>query len=304
MVEEFNDFTRKYYAHHGAAEHGEGAPDEQDEWYLGDAGEQENSGNQDFPKTGENYGHDHNKHCPKQGFEGLPYIPVEGVLNSMFQVGDHLEVFFENEMSDSGGTFVEAFDNILIWMDYDANINITDLSGPISVRKMGTKKKNKLSYNGKHKNNTIPKRDNQNDKKKKDKAEKPEKGSRKKAVNKERYVVNEELLNFAKLEREEHGAERGSQEDLTLQQLHEDNQTTENESFSVEILEPSDSEESVFIHDSFDGKGEVYIQEPSDDTEEEAEYAPQLETEVVQSEKKELDLNQDLEEKNFGNESD
>ncbi len=307
MVGEFDDFTRKYFDHHDGAEHCEGAPEEQDELYLGDAGDQENSGNQYFPETNKNCGSDHNKHFSNPGFDGLPYKSVEGVLNSMFQFGDHLEVFFENEKFDIGGTFVETFDNILIWMDYDENVNITDLCGPISVRKIGTKKKSKLNYNGKNKNNTTHKRDNQNDKKKKDKAEKTEKGSRKKAVKKEQFGFNEERLNFAKFEREEHGTERGSQEDLILQQLHEDNQTTEKESFPVEIFASSVGEESVSVHDSFNEKGgeiNLYIQESSNDSEEEYEYNTQLETEEVQYEEKELDLNQDLEEKNFENESD
>ncbi|MGM0851231.1 MAG: hypothetical protein ACQEWI_01235 [Bacillota bacterium] len=305
MVEEFDDNTRKYSDHHDDEEHCEGDPDEQDDLCLGDAGEQEKSGNQDFPETDENCAHDHEKHCSNQDFDNLPCKSVEGVLNSMFQLGDHLEVFFEDEMIDSGGTFVATFDNILIWMDYDANVNITDLCGPISVRKIGTKRKKKQKRNDKNKNNTNHKRDNQNDKKKKDKAEKKEKGSRKKDVKNDQSGVNEELLNFVKLEKGEHEIERGSQENLILQQLHKDNETTENESFTVEILDSSGGEGDDSVHDSFDEKGEginLYIEESSNDSEEEEEYTPQLETDEVQSEEKELD--QGIEEKSFENESD
>ncbi|SFF80552.1 hypothetical protein SAMN05216353_109118 [Halobacillus alkaliphilus] len=198
MVEEFGDFTNKYTDHHDGEEHWEGGPDEQGELCLGDASEQEKSDNQDFPETDEDCVHDLDKHYSNMGFDDLSCKSVGEVLNLMFQFGDHLEVFFEDEMVGRGGTFVETIDNIIIWMDCEENCNITDLRGPISIKKIGTKR------NPKHKNekNTNHTCDNQNDKKKKDKAENKEKGSRNKNVKNDQSGVNEELLNFVRLEKE------------------------------------------------------------------------------------------------------
>ncbi|MGM0827472.1 MAG: hypothetical protein ACQEU4_04525 [Bacillota bacterium] len=290
MVEEYDDYTRRYSDHHDDEEHCEGDPDEQDELCLGDAGKQEKTGNQDIPETDENCAHDHDKDCSNLDFDDLPCKSVEGVLNSMFQLGDHLEVFFEDEMIDSGGTFVAAFDNILIWTDNDANVNFTDLCGPISVRKIGSKRKKNQKH--KDKNDSKYKRENQNDKKKKDKGEKKEKGSRNKDVKNEHSGVNEELLNFVKLEKEEPETEGSSRENLILQQVHEDNETTENESFTVEILDSSGGAGVDSIPDSFDEKEKVinlFVEDSSNDSEEEEEYTQQSETDEDQSEGKEPD---------------
>lgn len=265
MVKEFDDFTRKYSNHH------------------------------------DNRADDYEKHCSTHDFDGLPCQSVEGVLNSLFQLGDHLEVLFEEELIDSGGTFVVAFDNILIWVDHEANVNITDLSGPISVRKMGTKRKKKQKH--KEKNNSNHKCDNQNDKKKRDKAEKKVKGSRKKDVKNDQSDVNEELLNFVKLEKEEQETEIGSQENLTLPELHKDTKTTEEESFPVEDLD-STGEGDDSLHDSFD-ENEVgihlYIEKSSYDSDSEEEHNPPLESKEVQFEENELD--QGMEEKSLENEN-
>ncbi|MFI8574394.1 hypothetical protein ACIGEL_01690 [Rossellomorea aquimaris] len=307
MVEEYDDYTRKYSDHHDDEEHCEGDPDEQDELCLEDAGEKEKPGNQDLPETDENCAHDHEKQCSNHDFDDLPCKSVEGVLNSMFQLGDHLEVFFEDEMIDSGGTFVAAFDNILIWMDYDANVNFTDLCGPISVRKIGSKRKKNQKHNEKNKNEPKHKGNNQIDKKKKDKPDKKEQGPRKKDVKNEQSGVNEELLNFVKLEKEEPETEGVSQETLNLQQVHEDNEIIENQSNTVEILYSSGGEDETSIPDSVDEKEGVinlYNDDYSNDSdeEEEEEYTPQLEPGEDQPEEKEVDP--DIEEGISDNESD
>lgn len=223
-------------------------------------------------------------HCSNRNFDDLPFKSVEGVLNSMFEHGDRLEVFFEDEMFVSGGTFVATFDNILIWMDYDANVNITNVSGPISVRKMGSKKKKKMKHNNKDKNNTKQKRDNRNDRKKKD--------ARKNNVTNDQTGINEELLNFVKLEKGEHEIERGPEENLISQRLHKDKETTENESFTEEILDSSVGEGEDGIYDSLDEKvvgNNLSSGEFSNDLEKEEEYTPQMEKDEVQFEEKNLD---------------
>lgn len=306
MVEEYDDYTRKYSDHHDDEEHCEGDPDEQEELCSGDAGVKENPGNQDLPETDENCAHDHEEHCSNQDFDDLPCKSVEGVLNSMFQLGDHLEVFFEDEMIDSGGTFVAAFDNILIWMDYDANVNFTDLCGPISVRKMGSKKKKNQKHNDKKKNEPKHKADKKIDKKKKDKSDRKEKSPEKKAVKNEQSDVNEELLTFVKLEKEEHETEGMSQESLNLQHIHEDNETIENESNTVETVDSSVDEGEDSDPGSVDEKEGIInllVEDYSNDSdEEEEEYTSRLETDEDQSEEKELD--QGNEEKTSENESD
>jgi hypothetical protein len=307
MVEEYDDYTRKYSDHHDDEEHCEGDPDEQDELCLGDAGEQEKPGNQDLPETDENNAHDHEKHCSNQDFDGLPCKSVEGVLNSMFQLGDHLEVFFEDEMIDSGGTFVAAFDNILIWMDYDANVNFTDLCGPISVRKIGSKKKKNQKHNDKNKNVPKHKGHNKGEKRKKEKSVKKEQSPQKKDVKNEQSGVNEELLNFVKLEKEEHESEGMSRETQNLQQVHEDHETIENESITLEIIDSSDDEGEDSVTDSTDKKEgliNLYVDDHSDDSEEEEEedYTPQMGTDEDQSESKEVDPA--IEEKTYENEID
>lgn len=306
MVEEYDDYTRKYSDHHDDEEHCEGDPDEQDELCSEDAGEHEKSGNQDLPETDENCAHDHEEHCSNQDFDDLPCKSVEGVLNSMFQLGDHLEVFFEDEMIDSGGTFVAAFDNILIWMDYDANVNFTDLCGPISVRKIGSKRKKNQKHNDKNKNEPKHKGDNQIKKKKKGKSEKKEQGTQKKDEKNIQSGVNEELLNFVKLEKEEHETEEMSQDSLILQQVHEDNETIENESITVDIVDSSGDEGEDSDPDSVDEKEGVInllVEDYSNDSdEEEEEYTPSLETDEGQSEEKESDPGN--EEKTLENESD
>ncbi|MDT9027431.1 hypothetical protein [Rossellomorea yichunensis] len=293
MVEDYDDYTRKYSDHHDDEEHCEGDPDEQEELCSEGAGEKEEPGNQDLPETDENCTHEHEEHCSNQDLDDLPCKSVEGVLNSMFQLGDHLEVFFEDEMIDSGGTFVAAFDNILIWMDYNANVNFTDLCGPISVRKIGSKRKKNRKHYDKNKNEPKHKGDNQIEKKKKGKSEKKEQGPRKKAEKNKQSDVNEELLNFVKLEKEEHETEGMSQESLNLQHIHEDNETIENESITVEIVDSSGDEGEDYDPDSVDEKVGVInllVEDYSNDSgEEEEEYTPPLETDEDHSEEKESD---------------
>ncbi|WRP08729.1 hypothetical protein U9J35_11380 [Rossellomorea aquimaris] len=306
MVEEYDDYTRKYSDHHDDEEHCEGDPDEQDELCLGDAGEQEKSGNHDLPETDENSAHDQEENCSNQDFDGLPCKSVEGVLNSMFQLGDHLEVFFEDEMIDSGGTFVAAFDNTLIWMDYDANVNFTDLCGPISVRKIGSKKKKNQKHNDKNKNVTKHKGENKVEKKKKEKSEKKDQSPKKKDKKNEQSGVNEELLTFVKLEKEEHETEGMSRESQSLQQVHEDDETIENASITSGIFDSSDDEGEDSVPDSIDIKEEVinlYVDEYSDDSEEEEEedYTPQWGTDEGQSAK---EVDPGIEENTYENESD
>lgn len=306
MVEEYDDYTRKYSDHHDDEEHCEGEPDEQDELCLENAGEQERSGNQDLSATDENCPHDHEKECSDQDFDGLSCKSVEGVLNTMFQLGDHLEVFFEDEMIDSGGTFVAAFDNILIWMDYDANVNFTDLCGPISVRKIGSKKKKKQKHNDKNKNEPKHKGDNQIEKKKKDKSEKKEQGPQKKDVKTKQSGVNEELLNFVKLEKEEDETEGMSQESLNLQQVPEDDETIENKSINVEILDSSGEEGEDSVPDS-DGEKEavinLYAGDHSNDSDMEDVEGDTLQLEADEDQSEEKESGPGIEENTFQTEN-
>ncbi|MGM0750694.1 MAG: hypothetical protein ACQET6_02125 [Bacillota bacterium] len=300
MVNEFDDLSRRYHDHYDDEENCEGDPDEQDELCTGDPDEQENLCIGDPHETDEDCegdphdqdecSDDHEKpcshdHCSDPDFDRLPCKSVEGVLNSMFHLGDHLEVFFEDEMIGSGGTFVAAFDNILIWMDHKANVNFTDLCGQISVRKIGSKrKKNQKQNDKKHKD------DNKNDKKQKDKKEKKEKkqkkekGSPKTHVNKEQSAVNEEVLNFVKLEKEEHETEERSQLNLSLLQEHRENEINEDDTSSVENFHASD-EESLH-HSSVEKEEEINLnaEDDSDSSKSEEEYTLQLDTDGDHSE--------------------
>ncbi|WP_281659012.1 hypothetical protein [Halobacillus sp. Cin3] len=61
---------------------------------------------------------------------------MDDVLKSMFKLGDHLEVFFRDQVLGGGGTYITAFHNVLVWVDRRGHINVTNVSGPVSVRKI------------------------------------------------------------------------------------------------------------------------------------------------------------------------
>ncbi|WP_341357937.1 hypothetical protein [Rossellomorea sp. y25] len=295
MVNEFDDFSRRYYDHYDDEENCEGDPDEQDELCVGEPDEQEKLCIGDPHETDEycegdpndhdECSNDHEKHCPDPDFDCLPCKSVEGVLNSMFNLGDHLEVFFEDEMIGCGGTFVAAFDNILIWMDHKANVNFTDLCGPISVRKIGSKRKKKQKQNDKkhkddNKNDKKQKDKKQKDKKEKDKKEKDkkEKGSRKKDVNNEQSGVNEEVLNFVKLEKEEDETEERSQLNLSLLQEHWENEKIEDDTTSVENFHASDEDSLHNSSDEMEKEIKLNAEDDSNGSDMEEEYTLQSDT--------------------------
>ncbi|SFK02989.1 hypothetical protein SAMN04487936_106210 [Halobacillus dabanensis] len=264
MEEGFDDFIRRYF---------------------GKTGEQGNKEKPDFFNAVESCKSNREERCCNQDCDSLPCKSVEGVLKTMFQIGDHLEVFFEDERIGSGGTFVAVFNSILIWADYDGNTNITDLCGPISVRKMGTRKKKKQKHNNKSRNFNH-KSDDHNDKKKKNKAEKREKGSRKKDG---KSGVNGELLNFVKLE-------EGSQDPLILEQLDQDNETNEKENLTTEILDSPEIDGGDSVQgplDEKEGNNHLYMEDSSSDSE--AELTVLSEPDEVQTVEEEPD--QDIEEK-------
>ncbi|WP_052504406.1 hypothetical protein [Rossellomorea aquimaris] len=303
MVNEFDDLSRRYHDHYDDEENCEGDPDEQDELCTGDPDEQENLCIGDPHETDEDCegdphdqdecSDDHEKpcshdHCSDHDFDRLPCKSVEGVLNSMFHLGDHLEVFFEDEMIGCGGTFVAAYDNILIWMDHKANVNFTDLCGQISIRKIGSKRKKTQKQNDKKqkddKKNDKKQKDKKDKKDKKEKKDSKEKDSRKKDVKKAQSAVNEEVLNFVKLEKEEPETEERSQLNLNLLQDHRENEINEDDISSLENFLASDKES---LHHSSGEKEEEINLDVEDDfgvSNPENEYITQLDTDGDHSE--------------------
>jgi hypothetical protein len=122
----------------------------------------------------------------KNSFSAIPSKSVGEVLNLIFDMGDHIEVYYGDEQIDSLGSFIIATDDMLIWVGSKGYVNFQHLAGPISIRKVG-------SSNKKHK---------QEDRKEKKSHQNSKEEGSKKSKRDAKSKGDENVLNFTKLEAE------------------------------------------------------------------------------------------------------
>jgi hypothetical protein len=283
MVNEFNEFSASDSDkdHLDEEGHSEQSPVEQDGMTAGEAEQTEETSKGNSSSGGD--------------FNQIPNKSLAEVLNSIFNLGDHLEVLYEDDKIDDNGTFVAAFNRTLLWADHDGNFNVTDLNGPLSVKKVPSKRRRK-------------------------KKQKENKRGRREEETKDPKSIMKDVMN--KMENEE--SENETEENVILRVMHEDSENEETSEVTFEIIDDSsedsmdqevtsteeesheeddsDEEEITMVmieeehHSETDDKFEVSVDDTDaevEDSEEETEEELDLEEEVAEDTEEELSLEEE-----------